>query len=234
MSLQSYVPSKAGRRTAQTMNKKIKQGGFTLIQVMFVISIIGVVMFLSLENQLTSTKIKKTADFNSQVAEISDYISTLLEDPYICSASVEGVKLGSILGGSALGGGTSLGQAIGGDAGFNDIKDAGLHPLWNDDSRNPTIKFFQPRGRPHLTKNTEIRPGIMVTDLRLLRDGFRHFIRITFEPIDRIASSKMGGRVINKDFYLYGVEDGNVPAELTECNILERDENLREVCIGGR
>jgi hypothetical protein len=210
--------------------KNYGQSGFTLIQVMFVVSIAGAVMFLIMDNQLVSTKIKKTSDFNSQVTELSEQIAELVSNPYICSASVAGVKIGSIAGATTLTSGSKIGTVVGGDVGFTSLKDAIFNPSYNLTPRPPMTSFYQLRSpRAHLIKGSEFRPGIMIDDMRLVHDGVRDFIRISFKPKANIEGAKLGGKIVNKDFYLIG-EKNLAKDEFLECNSIDHDANLREVC----
>ena len=210
---------------------KYSQAGFTLIHVMFVISIASAIGYLMMDNQMISQKIKKTADFNSQVAEVSEQISALISNPYICSASVAGVKIGSISGTTTLASGSKIGNVVGGDVNFTRLKDAVFNPSYNLTPR-PLNTLFYMTGvpQPLLLKGSEFRPGIFIDDMRLVHDGVRDFIRISFKPRANIAGAKLGGQIVTKDFYLIG-EKNVARDEFLECNLMEHDANLREVVM---
>jgi hypothetical protein len=208
---------------------KIKQDGFSLVQVLFFVSLVSGLIYIGMGQQTVLKNMKVTTNFNNEVQEVTNHIQELLSDPYICSASVEGITIGSINGTATLPGGIKIGAALGGEL-TNGLRNAVIDPLFDPSSPRPGVYFYRPQGQPHVVKNTEIRPGVEVANINLVNDGVRDFIRIKFKAVSRTASSKIGGEEINKDFFLTGKKNaGNT--QFLECSTNQYVAGLREACI---
>ena len=203
------------------------QRGFSLIQILVVVGMIGGLAVVGLQQQDLFKKNKINSDFNTEIVKASEYLTKVLDDPYICTATVNGVVVQNIAGAPAYPGGPKLGDVPVGSAG-------NVFTIQNAVYRDSSVAsdpIFLISGTPHAVQGQEIRPGVKIESIHLLNNGVQDLIRVKFTPRVTNRKAKVGAQVVNKDFFLTSKRGTGANANrIVECNISEQDSDLRAAC----
>lgn len=165
--------------------------GFGLLEVMISVLLMSGISYLVLQQVSLFRDSQLKQNFDQKVSSLTGVLSTTLADPKACQDFVKDVKIGSVQSEGRSGQRSTRNLATGGSISENHSLDlpAGSLPVSSS-------------GVPLPFKNgVEFIRGGKVKDVQLLSDGFKYFIRVTFEKTGFLG---MSSSTVSKDIIIKG------------------------------